>query len=185
MRFFSILAIFGVVCPVTAAAHFDPNWSQREMERMQAQQERWDAQAERQRAEQERQAAQAARQRVRQERQSSQYDAPNGQYQTVPRIPDRTPVTSKERLQPIRTGNDLYRACTQDIKADYTPANLQCLLFVGDIVFGEVVVKFAKSDGTRCFPQGVDLGSGLIDQSQKMTVAARATAEKKAFGHRS
>jgi len=29
------------------------------------------------------------------------------------------------------------------------------------------------------------VGSGLIDQSQKMTVAARATAEKKAFGHRS
>ena len=29
------------------------------------------------------------------------------------------------------------------------------------------------------------LGSGLIDQSQKMMVAARATAEKKAFGHRS
>ena len=32
---------------------------------------------------------------------------------------------------------------------------------------------------------GAHLGSGLIDQSQKMTVAARATAEKKAFGHRS
>jgi hypothetical protein len=31
----------------------------------------------------------------------------------------------------------------------------------------------------------VILGSGLIDQSQKMMVAARATAEKKAFGHRS
>jgi hypothetical protein len=31
----------------------------------------------------------------------------------------------------------------------------------------------------------VPLGSGLIDQSQKMTVAARATAEKKVFGHRS
>ena len=30
-----------------------------------------------------------------------------------------------------------------------------------------------------------ELGSGLIDQSQKMTVAARATAEKKAFGQRS
>jgi hypothetical protein len=29
------------------------------------------------------------------------------------------------------------------------------------------------------------LGSGLIDQSQKMTVAARAMAEKKAVGHRS
>lgn len=32
---------------------------------------------------------------------------------------------------------------------------------------------------------GRKLGSGLIDQSQKMMVAARATAEKKAFGHRS
>ncbi len=29
------------------------------------------------------------------------------------------------------------------------------------------------------------LGSGLVDQSQKMTVAARATAEKKAVGQRS
>ena len=29
------------------------------------------------------------------------------------------------------------------------------------------------------------VGSALIDKSQKMTVAARATAEKKAFGHRS
>jgi hypothetical protein len=29
------------------------------------------------------------------------------------------------------------------------------------------------------------LGSGLIDQSQNMTVAARAMAEKKAVGHRS
>ncbi len=29
------------------------------------------------------------------------------------------------------------------------------------------------------------LGSGLIDQSQKMTVAARAIAEKKTVGHRS
>ena len=29
------------------------------------------------------------------------------------------------------------------------------------------------------------LGSGLVDHSQKMTMAARATAEKKAMGHRS
>jgi hypothetical protein len=29
------------------------------------------------------------------------------------------------------------------------------------------------------------LGSGLVDQSQKMTVAAGAMAEKKAVGHRS
>lgn len=31
----------------------------------------------------------------------------------------------------------------------------------------------------------VQLGSGLVDHSQKMTVAARATAEKKAVGQRS
>ena len=30
---------------------------------------------------------------------------------------------------------------------------------------------------------GVDLGSGLVDQSQKMTVAARAMADKKTVGH--
>ncbi len=30
-----------------------------------------------------------------------------------------------------------------------------------------------------------ELGSGLVDHSQKMTVAARAMAEKKAVGHRS
>jgi predicted methyltransferase len=30
-----------------------------------------------------------------------------------------------------------------------------------------------------------NLGSGLVDQSQKMTVAASATAEKKTVGHRS
>ena len=31
----------------------------------------------------------------------------------------------------------------------------------------------------------IDLGSGLIGHSQKMTVAARAMAEKKTVGHRS
>ncbi|WP_369691272.1 S-4TM family putative pore-forming effector [Sphingobium amiense] len=41
----------------------------------------------------------------------------------------------------------------------------------------------------RWLPSGMEidirLGSGLVDQSQKMTVAARAMAEKKALGHRS
>lgn len=73
---------FGIVfaalltgCPRISLAQADPDWSRREMERMQAQQERWDAQVARQRAEQERmqaqqerQAAQAARQRAEQER---------------------------------------------------------------------------------------------------------------------
>jgi hypothetical protein len=34
-------------------------------------------------------------------------------------------------------------------------------------------------------PWKATLGSGLVDHSQKMTVAARATAEKKAVGQRS
>ena len=34
----------------------------------------------------------------------------------------------------------------------------------------------------RPVPDG-DLGSGLVDQSQKITVAARAMAERKAIGH--
>lgn len=34
-------------------------------------------------------------------------------------------------------------------------------------------------------PSGLSLGSGLTDQSQKMTMAASAMAEKKAVGQRS
>ena len=39
--------------------------------------------------------------------------------------------------------------------------------------------------GTMVIDPNLTLGSGLVDQSQKMTVAARATAEKKAVGQRS
>lgn len=37
----------------------------------------------------------------------------------------------------------------------------------------------------RTFGHRPPLGSGLVDHSQKMTVAARAIAEKKAVGQRS
>jgi hypothetical protein len=89
LRFATSLVI---AFPVSAFAQTDPDWSRREMERMQAQQERWDAQVERQRAEQERWAAQAERQRAQQERQRSQADQ-NQQYQTLPLTPDRTVAT--------------------------------------------------------------------------------------------
>src|SRR3989344_3711814 len=46
-------------------------------------------------------------------------------------------------------------------------------------------IQFAAATGGPPDSRHHFLGSGLIDQSQKMTVAARATAEKKAFGHRS
>jgi hypothetical protein len=45
----------------------------------------------------------------------------------------------------------------------------------------DVVLPKAKSVGLRA----ISLGSGLVDQSQKMTVAASAMAEKKTVGHRS
>ena len=158
MRLLCVVASLVVAFPGNAFAQVDPNWSQREMERMQAQQERWDAQAERQRAEQERQAAQAERQRAQQEQQQrNQYARQSQQYQALPSSPERTPTPATERPQPIHTGNDLYRACTPDVTGDTTPANLQCLLYIGDVSLGEKVVKFRKADGGNCFPQGVTL----------------------------
>ncbi|MEQ1882655.1 MAG: Rap1a/Tai family immunity protein [Burkholderiales bacterium] len=159
MRLFCVVASLVVAFPGNAFAQVDPNWSQREMERMQAQQERWDAQAERQRAEQERQAAQAERQRAQQEQQQrDQYDRQSRQYQALPSSPERTPTPATERLQPIHTGNDLYSACTPDVMGSTTAANLQCMLYIGDISFGRKVVEFRKVDGGNCFPQGVTLG---------------------------
>jgi Rap1a immunity proteins len=148
MRLFCVVASLAVAFPGNAFPQVDPNWSQREMERMQAQQERWDAQAERQRAE---------RQRAEQEQQRDQYDRQSQQYQALPSSPARTPTPAAERPQPIRTGNDLYRACTPDVTGNTTAANLQCLLYIGDVTFGEKVVKFMKADGENCFPQGVNL----------------------------
>jgi len=55
---------------------------------------------------------------------------------------------------------------------------------------GHVAARHAASRNTRAtigglLARGVSLGSGLIGHSQKMTVAASATAEKKTVGQRS
>ncbi len=158
MRLFCVVAIFVVAFPSNTFAQVDPNWSQREMERMQAQQERWDAQVERQRAEQERQVAQAERQRAQQEQQQrDQYDRHSLQYQPLPPSPERPPTPATKRLPPIHTGNDLYSACTPDVMGNTTMANLQCIFYIGDVTFGEKVVKFRNADGGNCVPQGVNL----------------------------
>jgi Rap1a immunity proteins len=157
MRFFCVVATLMVTFPGNVFAQVDPNWSQREMERMQAQQERWDAQAERQRAEQERQAAQAERQRAQREQQQDQDERQSQQYQALPSSPERASTPATERLQAIHTGNDLYSACTPDVMGNTTAAKLQCLLYIGDVSFGEKVVKFRNADGGNCFPQGVNL----------------------------
>jgi len=73
--------------------------------------------------------------------------------------------------------------------ADFMPRHhrvfgMTCLMAgisVGAMAAGLVAPFLAGLAGWH----GMFLGSGLIDQSQKITVAARATAEKKAFGHRS
>lgn len=73
MRKLAVLAVaLGATCPDVVLAQVDPNWSQREMERMQAEQERFNAQVERQRAEQERFNSQVERQRAEQERWDAQ-----------------------------------------------------------------------------------------------------------------
>jgi dipeptidyl aminopeptidase/acylaminoacyl peptidase len=62
--------------------------------------------------------------------------------------------------------------------------NLQLYAAKGYVVLvPSIPLKFdaPKNDPYPALP----LGSGLTDQSQKMTVAARAMAEKKALGHRS
>ena len=67
MRRYITAIILTVALPSNVLAQVDPNWSQREMQRMQAEQERFNAQVERQRAEQERWAAQAERTRSQSE----------------------------------------------------------------------------------------------------------------------
>ena len=47
------------------------------------------------------------------------------------------------------------------------------------------LLRLARADEMPLDALVVALGSGLIGQSQKMTVAASAMAEKKAVGHRS
>ena len=69
-RYFAAIVLTAAL-PSNVHAQVDPNWSQREMQRMQAEQERFNAQVERQRAEQERWAAQAERNRT-QSQQSEQ-----------------------------------------------------------------------------------------------------------------
>jgi general stress protein 26 len=55
------------------------------------------------------------------------------------------------------------------------PMAVQKVEFDGDLWF------FTKRGGRKV--EQIGLGSGLVDQSQKMTVAARAMADKKTVGH--
>lgn len=89
-----LVAALSASFPVIALAQSDPDWSRREMERMQAEQERFNARVERQRAEEERmqaqkerRAAEVARQRAEQER-----GAARGTSATA----GRTPMRGKE-----------------------------------------------------------------------------------------
>ena len=77
-----------------------------------------------------------------------------------------------------KQARQLLRTADEDEPVLLTPAVLQ-KLDVSDVQDG-CGFQIGQIKG------GVHhLGSGLVDQSQKMTVAARATAEKKAVGQRS
>ena len=65
-------------CPNVAQAQVDPDWSRREMERMQAEQERFNAQVERQRAQQERWQEQFERQQAEQARDAAVQSGESG-----------------------------------------------------------------------------------------------------------
>lgn len=59
------------------------------------------------------------------------------------------------------------------------PVNGRSFWWNGDVTDeGELIETSNPTDWAL-----VDLGSGLVDQSQKMTVAARAMADKKTVGH--
>lgn len=63
--------------------------------------------------------------------------------------------TSDGKMDPTTyTGNQLYDDCTTD---DAGP-NIRCMFVVGDTMFGKTGVKFKKTDGSDCLPQGVTVG---------------------------
>lgn len=68
-QYVTLSALCWTMYPFIALAQNDPDWSRREMERMQAQQERFDAQVERQKAQQERINAEQEREAMRRESQ--------------------------------------------------------------------------------------------------------------------
>lgn len=75
-------------------------------------------------------------------------------------------------------------------KCEHSPIHQICVIKnSGNSKLAEVgnvcVQKFLRLMSNRIFSVIRRLGSGLVDHSQKMTVAARATAEKKTVGHRS
>lgn len=53
-----------------------------------------------------------------------------------------------------------------------------------DVLF-PIAISFGATGGPERRNEIVELGSGLIDQSQKMTAAAMQMAEKKVWAHRS
>ena len=65
---------------------------------------------------------------------------------------------------------------------------MRLVMFGSALVAAVTLAACNKTDDVSASPHrggGRFLGSGLVDRSQKMTVAARAMAERKTVGHRS
>ena len=114
-----LAAVLWAVCPIIALAQSDPDWSRREMERMQAEQERFNGQIERQRAEQERfnsqqerEDARLARQRAEQDRRTARNSA-GATYATGSATPfsvvDTDNITSDRIMAIFKVATDVCR----------------------------------------------------------------------------
>ncbi|WP_083803471.1 DUF4145 domain-containing protein [Sagittula stellata] len=102
---------------------------------------------------------------------------PEPSFIPTPIIEDYTEACRISLLSP-KASATLSRRCLQGMIRDFCGIKEKNL-------FNEIEkLKEMAKNGSA--PRGVSLGSGLVlSQSQKITVAASAIAEKKVFGHRS
>lgn len=114
---FILAAAFLVGCPTFVLAQTDPDWSRREMDRMRAEQERFEAQFERQRAEQERFNAQAEREAARAARQRAEKER----------------RTAREGASPTYTTSEATRSTVDDSDGQWAPVNFERLLAIFDV----------------------------------------------------
>lgn len=97
----------------------------------------------------------------------------------------RLGLQTRELVIPSKDSNwhDLFRKTAQSNNS--TPAENSNSLIYGDnmLAMAALLAGDQHRPSLRSSIQTIYLGSGLIDQSQKITVAARAMAERKTIGH--
>jgi len=63
----------------------------------------------------------------------------------------------QKRIDPEKfTGNDLFALCEAE-----DDRQVACWLVIGDTVFEKTGILIRKADGTKCYPEGFNLGQGI------------------------